>query len=67
MFFLNNKIQIYSVVLILSLFLLTGCSTKTMQPGQTQSQGSQTVTIKMLDIGQGDSILSILIDTVCEP
>lgn len=57
MFFLNNKIQIYSVVLILSLFLLTGCSTKTMQPGQTQSQGSQTVTIKMLDIGQGDSIL----------
>ena len=40
-----------------------------MQPGQIQSQDSQTVTIKMLDIGQGDSILIrtseqvIMIDT----
>jgi len=40
-----------------------------MHPGQTQSQGPQMVTIKMLDIGQGDSILIrtseqvIMIDT----
>lgn len=68
-FFLKNKIQVCSVFIILSLFLFTGCSTKTLQQGQLQNQESQNVTIKMLDIGQGDSVLIrtseqvIMIDT----
>jgi len=68
-FFLKNKIQVCIVLIIVSVLALTGCNTGTMQQEHIPGQKSQVVTIKMLDIGQGDSILIrtseqvIMIDT----
>lgn len=63
--FMKHRLFLFAVSLLMTCAFIAGCSSSTANSGGTHSDAalSKTVTIRMLDAGQGDAIL---IDTGAE-